>query len=615
MLVDISSLNSMIRGYIVTTIKEYYPDMDTSENSVFDDLFIKPIIEISTPFIEQLSRLELKSSLKNIELLTDDEIDEIGENNYFISRRQGVQATTMLTLSFYNLNLLDESFQIKIPSGCTFQTASGLEFQTQEMIILNREDIQEKYNRTNLVYEIEVPVIASNVGVEYNVNAGEITTCKTFISNNLLSVINNYDVTNGKDKETNENYINRIKDFYLSRQLGTSHGYKNFVMEELNEVTDVYVSGYKDEYMERDLFKVIDNNDEKVDKHIGGMVDLYLKGCLYSEMTRTVTLNNDILALNCRKEQLSKHGTSELVTDANLTDAITIENLTYPNLTPKFKNVKNIVAGDFNVSEFNGFSKIEIDNTGSASYVEGKINEMHMVYSYVNDSDEIVDQDVYFNLGLTQLEVQGPLTSLVSIKDNNSKNTTISSENVTLTRTGLEATTDEKDIITLNNKSFSSYYNGYNLSISYMVNETLMKLGDILNTENNRIITASVIGKEAKAVPVNVVFKVKVTDKYENIDRETIQNKLKASVMNYFNNYKLGDRVEESDLVGWLYTDTATSDIVNYVALPFDAFYIPDDATAPVITDESKRPENGILEIKSIEYPVLNISKFKIDII
>ena len=150
MLVDISSLDSMLRGYIVTTIKEYYPDMDTSENSVFDDLFIKPLIEVVKPFVDELSRLELKSNLKNLELLTDEEIDEIGENNYFISRRQGVQATTMLTLSFYNLNLLDSSFQIKIPSGCTFETASGLQFQTQEMIILNKEDVQEKYNRTSI---------------------------------------------------------------------------------------------------------------------------------------------------------------------------------------------------------------------------------------------------------------------------------------------------------------------------------------------------------------------------------------------------------------------------------------------------------------------------------
>lgn len=613
MLVDISSLDSMLRGYIVTTIKEYYPDMDTSENSVFDDLFIKPLIEVVKPFVDELSRLELKSNLKNLELLTDEEIDEIGENNYFISRRQGVQATTMLTLSFYNLNLLDSSFQIKIPSGCTFETASGLQFQTQEMIILNKEDVQEKYNRTSLVYEIDIPVIARNVGVDYNVKAGEITNCKTFINNNLLSVINNYDVTNGKDKESNIDYINRIKDFYLSRQLGTSHGYKNFVMEQLNEVTDVYVSGYKDKYMQRDIFKVIDINDEQVDKHIGGMVDLYLKGCLYSEIKQTVTLNNDFIILACRKEQLCKHGTSELVTDSNLTEAITIQNLTHPELTPIFKNVSNISAGDFETSEFNGYTKLEIDNTDSASYVDGETNEMYMTYSYIDNSDNIVSQDLFFTLGLTQIQVQGPMTSFIGIKDINNKS--ISNSNVIITKEGLEGTTDEIDILTFNHSSFSGYYNGCTLTISYMVNETLMKLGDILNTEKNRIVTASVIGKEAKAVPVNVSFKVKVSNKYANIDRSIIQNKLKSSIMNYFNRYKLGDQVEESDLVGWLYTDTSVNDIINYVALPFDVFYIPQNASEDIPTDGTQKPEDGILAIEGIEYPVLNISKFKIDIL
>ena len=86
MVVDISNLDSMIRGYIVSVITQYYPDIDTSENSSFDDLYIKPLIEFSRPFIDSLSRLELKSNLANSEYLTESELDEIGEGNYFMSR-------------------------------------------------------------------------------------------------------------------------------------------------------------------------------------------------------------------------------------------------------------------------------------------------------------------------------------------------------------------------------------------------------------------------------------------------------------------------------------------------------------------------------------------------
>lgn len=616
MIVDVSNLEDMIRGYVNNTIKEYYPDIDTSKNSIFDDLFIKPIIEFSLPFIDELSRLELKSNLSNVEYLTDEEVDEIGEYNYFMSRKQGSQATTMLTLSFYNLNLLDENFEIKIPSGCTFATSSGLEFQTQEIITLKKEDIQENYNRSSLVYEIEIPVIATDVGTKYNVMAGEIIVCKTFISNSLLSVINNYDVVDGRDKETNTDFIDRIRDFYLSRQLGTKHGYRNFIMNEFDEITDVYVSGYKDEYMNRDLFKVIDTNGDTLSKHLGGAVDLYLKGCLYTELNQDFILNNDVLLLECKLSQFVEHGTSNHVDKTNLTSAVTITNLTYPSLKPTFKTGDFIRVVDSNefFGEHPGLTRIEVDNTDNHSYIPGEVNNMHMVYSYQNDNGEIVDQEVYFDLGLTQLSMDGPVKSIDYFL--NIKNSKVSCDGkYSISRTGIEGTTQEKCTVTVDNTKFDDYFNGLKFSMRYTVNKTLLALSQILETEENRIVTADVLGLEAKAVPVNMIFKVKTTDKYRNADRELIQNKIKSSIMSYFNKYKLGDQVEESDLVGWMYTDNSINDIINYVALPFDAFYIPENINDPIATDGTQQPEDGILPIRAIDYPILNINKFKVEII
>lgn len=173
MVVDISNLDSMIRGYITNTIKQYYPDIDTSENSSFDDLYIKPLIEFSRPFIDALSRIELKSNLANSEYLTESELDEIGEGNYFTTRKQGTAASTSITLSFSNLNIEDEDLVIKVPTGAIFATGSGLEFQTQTTTVLRPDDLRNNYNKQRLVYEIDIPVVATGIGSKYNVFAYE----------------------------------------------------------------------------------------------------------------------------------------------------------------------------------------------------------------------------------------------------------------------------------------------------------------------------------------------------------------------------------------------------------------------------------------------------------
>ena len=70
-------------------------------------------------------------NLDNAELMTDDELDDVGLGNYLIPRHAGIPASAALTLSFSNLNLDDTMFSLKVPAGTLFRTASSLEFQVK----------------------------------------------------------------------------------------------------------------------------------------------------------------------------------------------------------------------------------------------------------------------------------------------------------------------------------------------------------------------------------------------------------------------------------------------------------------------------------------------------
>lgn len=604
MIVDIFDLDNIIRGYIVNTIKEHYPDVDTSENSTFDDLFIKPLIEFSKPFINSLSRLELKTSLANAPHLTESELDEIGEGNYFLKRKNGTFASTNITLTFANLNLEDPDFLIKIPAGAIFTDGSSeIEFQTQGTITLTADDMQAAYNKQKLIYELDIPVYASQIGKGHNVFAGEITYCKTFFSNSLVSVVNKLDVVNGKDKESNEEYASRIKEFYLSRQLGTAPGYRNFIMDLFEEINDVYVSGYKDKYMQRDKLKVINEDGEIFEKHIGGAVDLYLKGCLYDENEEEVVLNNNVLLLDQEYETIVENDGVKSVKIINLSDA---------SKKPQIELIDSVDDIEF-FGANKGKTKIVIRNNNEESYANGVKSHMKATYTYLDKNDSISVQDYYFDIGLTDIELAGPVKSVDAlihpygspIPDLNSR--------ITIHKSGIEGTTNEYCRVEIDN--CSEYYNGMPIKVKFTGNKTLRNLKSVLENEQTRVITADVLGFEAKPVLVNVQFRIKATFSYNAVDIDVVESRIKASIVNYFNTYKLGDSIEESDLVGWLYTDPSTRDMIQYVALPFDVFYIPESADENIPDDGSQVHPDGVLNIESTEYPVLNAGKFRIGVI
>ena len=108
---------------------------------------------------------------------------------------------------------------------------------------------------------------------------------------------------------------------------------------------------------------------------------------------------------------------------------------------------------------------------------------------------------------------------------------------------------------------------------------------------------------------------LKVSNKYKFSDTESIVSKIKSSLVSFFDNYRLGDNVEQSDVVGWLYTDSSVSDAIQYVKLPLDAFYIPENINDEIPESIDGSLQQEFLDIEAIQYPVLNMPKLKINIL
>ena len=93
MAIKVDDLSLVVESYIRNTIRESHPEVDVSAGSVMDDLWVQPLISVLKPLIETINQNELQMDLVNSSFMSDEEIDTKCENNYFITRNEGVKAT------------------------------------------------------------------------------------------------------------------------------------------------------------------------------------------------------------------------------------------------------------------------------------------------------------------------------------------------------------------------------------------------------------------------------------------------------------------------------------------------------------------------------------------
>ena len=286
--------------------------MDTSENSAFDDIFIKPMISILQPIFPILTNVELKSNLKYSEFLTDDEIEDIGENNYAVYRNTGSTATALQTFGFSRV----PETGITIPQGVIVSTSDGLLYSTSYSSTYSRSEMQKSYNATTQTYDISTYVTASEIGSSYNVGENTITICQTAFSDYLAYTTNAVPATGGSDSEDIESYVYRCLTYYANQHLGTRAGYERALKQKAEQLTDIKIIGYQDVGMERDTIEVIDRDkDNKIiylssesdpnvkysrtmERHIGGCVDIYVRGSEYAVETLSPSANSNIICID-----------------------------------------------------------------------------------------------------------------------------------------------------------------------------------------------------------------------------------------------------------------------------------------------------------------------------
>ena len=140
------------------------------------------------------------------------------------------------------------------------------------------------YNNRTKRYEIRVQLVAEYAGAQGNLAAGDIDTVVAgatgfFTTNEVRS-------QNGRSTESNLSLAERCQSKYSSLDTGTVGGYEATAIKTVG-LHNVRVVRAGDSYMMRDW-------DEVRKKHIGGKVDVWIKGVVERTITETFAFQFDV---------------------------------------------------------------------------------------------------------------------------------------------------------------------------------------------------------------------------------------------------------------------------------------------------------------------------------
>lgn len=326
---SLTDFENTIRLYIAKKLQEEFPELSANPGDPLSDLFINPLVSVLKPFIDVINRVDLVQDLSNAELMTEEELNTIGENNYGIKRRPGFRASgyVYVEMDFEVVTGLTVIGPLVVskPSGQRYTSSDVtiIKFTENDTVQFSGTVVPglaaDYLNPSTGKYEFPVYVEAEAPGPEYNAEIGEISVLETNYPLINDTVTNKEAFVNGESMESNSVYAERLKRNFFTKHLGTASGYRSYVLENFNVVQDVYVSGYGNPAMDRDAVLVRENG-VITKKHIGGKVDLYLKGSSYSTHDQFIYFISDRVRLENPRLKSNSTVAVKNLSDPTLTD-------------------------------------------------------------------------------------------------------------------------------------------------------------------------------------------------------------------------------------------------------------------------------------------------------
>lgn len=274
--VDLSSKEQVVLDYMRERLKSTAPTLNVGDRSPFMETFGMTHLQLLLPVFEKADRFLLMQSLDNAGLLSDEEMDFLGER--FGKERLG--GTNSVGLGYFVFNDIPKNGMTVIPADYQVSSVNGHTFYATGTMMISESQMAQYFVPERFIYRVPVPLASVAPGADKNIKAGELQYGISPLPN-LSNIENDEPFVNGTDAETNVEFAERMKIEGYSQGYGQESGYASYVRR-FTGANEVRVVGYRHPLMRRDIIGTYEQNTKfgqtVRDVHWGTKIDLYIRG-------------------------------------------------------------------------------------------------------------------------------------------------------------------------------------------------------------------------------------------------------------------------------------------------------------------------------------------------
>jgi len=236
--------NTPIREFIIGRLAVEFPQMVLQDGEPIDDYAVKIMQILLEAFRRQIQQVSNNQSLQDPSILNEREADALGAN-FFVRRRQGGVAVGVARL-YYSA---PQGASVT-PNNAVFDGAGHRFFPVENQAISADNML---FNLENNLYYFDIIVRAEEEGDSYNIDPNTLVGIEEMSS--VVKVTNKAPFDEGDDKETTEEFIERVENSLTEKSLVTLRGITARMLDVFESIRLIQVIGYGDPEMNRDILK------------------------------------------------------------------------------------------------------------------------------------------------------------------------------------------------------------------------------------------------------------------------------------------------------------------------------------------------------------------------
>jgi hypothetical protein len=264
--------------FLVTFMEDKIPTGDYTDGAMMRDVAIKAISYIAAYFKKVDSQIRARQSLLSVQEVdttddpeaADDAVDEI-LSNWFATRQIGEFARVVA------YGFASERVDIDIPATTKFYKTSSLAFlldNNGEAYSVAAEDLVPQFDSTGEIsgYFFPIPLVAENVGSNYDIDPGNFATFDDF-NQYVTQVLTLQKAEGGDDTESTEDFIARSENLITVRNLINPRSADAVLQDEFPSIRSITTIGMGELEMIRDRIK---EQATALEFHVGGHMDFFV---------------------------------------------------------------------------------------------------------------------------------------------------------------------------------------------------------------------------------------------------------------------------------------------------------------------------------------------------